>query len=235
MSVSVERLPLKLTPDPSRVIMRFFGTGNDKRVREIIGRVMAFPESQVENLLDELGRNFRPKHESLDEALAEHFDMIREAVPNGSDLTESRRLLLGACFTMEYALESVALFNPSIVPTLRQEGVPEGSLRFLMSLRATGEGHVSSIVFRVGMMDADGDMQLEPVDKNSRPLKASLPNEFAKATFRRDLATLGITDEQSGTILDQLRERFTRQELFQAIDQAQRDSTCIRVFGTDGG
>ena len=218
MSVAVERLPLKLTPDPSRVIMRFFGTGNDRRVREIIGRVMAFPESQVETLLDELGRNFRPKHERLDEAFAEHFDMIRGAVPEDSKLTESRRLLLGACFAMEYALESVALFNPSIAPALQQEGVPEGSLRFLMSLRATGEGHVSSIVFRVGIMDADGDMHLEPVEKNTRPLKATVPDEYVKSTFRRDLAILGIMDDESGTILDRLGDRFTRQELFQALD-----------------
>ncbi len=223
MSVAVERLPLNLTPDPSRVIMRFFGTGNDKRVREIIGRVMAFPESQVESLLDEIGRNFRPKHERLDEALVEHFEMIQGAVPDGSELTESRRLLLGACFTMEYALESVALFNPSIVPALRQEGVPAGSLRFLMSLRATGEGHVSSIVFRVGILDANGDMHLEPVEKNTRPLKATVPDEFAKPTFRRDLATLEVTDEHSSTILGRLGDRFTRQELFQAIDEAQRD------------
>lgn len=167
MSVTVERLPLKLTPDPSRVIMRFFGTGNDKRVRDIIGRVMTFPETQVENLLEELDRSFRSKHESLIEVFAEHYEMIREAVSDGFELTKSRQLLLGACFTMEYALESVALFNPSIVPALRQDGLPEGSLRFLMSLRATGEGHVSSIVFRLGRVSPDGDMDLEPVGKSS--------------------------------------------------------------------
>jgi predicted GH43/DUF377 family glycosyl hydrolase len=223
MSVAVERLTLKLMPDPSRVIMKFFGTGNVNRVREIIVRVLGFPESQVENLLEELDRNFRPKHERLFEVFAEHFDMIRGAVPVDSELTESRRLLLGACFTMEYALESVALFNPSIVPALRQEGVPVGSLRFLLSLRATGEGHVSSIVFRIGIMDADGDIHLEPVEKSTRPLKATVPDEFARPTFRRDLATLGVPDEQSATILDRLGDRFTRRELFQAIDAARGD------------
>ncbi len=215
MSVSIERLPLELTPDPSRVIMRFFGTGNEKRVRDIIGRVLTFPEDQVGKLLEELGRTFCPKHDRLFEVFAEHFDTIRGAVPLDSDLTESRRLLLGACFTMEYALESVALFNPSMVPALRQEGLPDGALRFVMSLRATGEGHVSSIVFRVGIVDADGAIHLEPVEKSTRPLKATLVDEFHKPAFRRDLATLGVSDEQTKGILDRLGERFTRQDLFQ--------------------
>src|SRR5690348_3827984 len=127
MPVAVERLPLKLTPDPSRVIMRFFGTGNDERVREVVGRVLAIAEAQVGDLLNDLHRNVRPKHPRLFEVFAEHFEMIRGVVPADPEPTESRRLLLGACFTMEYALESAALFNPSIVPAIRQEGVPEGS------------------------------------------------------------------------------------------------------------
>ena len=82
---------------------------------------------------------------------------------------------------MEYALESVALFNPSIVPALRQDGVPAGSIRFVMSLRATGEGHVSSIIFRVGLIDADGNIELEPPGTHGRPLKASVPDDFDKS------------------------------------------------------
>ena len=228
MPVALEPLPLELVPDPGRVIMRFFGTGNDRRVREIIDRVLAFPEAQVEALLEGLDRSFRPKHEGLFEVFAEHFDMIRGAVPDGRELSESRRLLLGACFTMEYALESVALFNPSIAPARRQEGVPEGSVRFLMSLRATGEGHISSIVFRVGILDADGDMRLEPVAKHGRPLEATLPDEFARPAFRRDLATLGVADEQARSILDRLGDRFTRQELFRAIEAARGDRQSSR-------
>ena len=96
MPVAVERLPLKLTPDPSRVIMRFFGTGNEKRVRDIINRVLRFSESEVEDLLTELGRTFCPKHARLFDVFAEHYDMIRGAVPEGAKPTESRRLLLGA-------------------------------------------------------------------------------------------------------------------------------------------
>ncbi len=210
MTVNVERLPLKLTPDPGRVMMRFFGTGNVDRARDIIRRVLDFPESQVESLLSELDRTFRPKHRKLFEVFAEHFDMLRDSIPTDAMLTRSRRLLLGACFTMEYALESVALFNPSIVPALRQDGVPDGSLRFLMSLRATGEGHVSSIVFRVGILDAAGGIRLEPMGRFETPLKATVPEEFAKTIFVRDLEVLGVASERAAGILDRLDERFTR-------------------------
>ncbi len=144
-------------------------------------------------------------------------------IPGDAQLSETRRLLLGACFTMEYALESVALFNPSIVPALRQDGVPAGSVRFVMSLRATGEGHISSIVFRVGVLDADGAIRLEPVASSPRPLKESVPDEFHKATFQRDLVALDIPLEQAARILDRLPERFARRQFFEAIDAARRE------------
>src|SRR5438105_3197035 len=128
MPIPIERLALRLAPDPGRVIMRFFGTGNMERAQAIIRRVLAFSEAEVEALLAGLDRDFRPKHEKLFEVFAEHYEMIRGSVPGDAVLSQSRQLLLGACFTMEYALESVALFNPSIVPALRQEGVPAGSV-----------------------------------------------------------------------------------------------------------
>ena len=124
---------------------------------------------------------------------------------------------------MEYALESVALFNPSIVPALSQEGVSPGSVRFVMSLRATGEGHVSSIIFRVGILDEQGNIELEPPGAHGRTLKASVPDEFEKTLFQRDLAALGVTDGRVSQVLDRLGPRFTRDELSRAIDQARGD------------
>src|SRR5262249_1170613 len=125
---------------------------------------------------------------------------------------------------MEYALESVALFNPSIVPALRQDGVPDGSVRFVMSLRATGEGHVSSIIFRVGLIDASGNIDLEPARPEDRPLKPTVPDEFDITLFRRDLATMGVPLEGGvGRILDRLAPRFTRDDLSRAVDEARGD------------
>ena len=108
-----------------------------------------------------------------------------------SGLSQARKLFIGACFTMEYAIEAVALFNPSIVPAMIQEGAPPGGMRFLMSLRATGEGHLSSIVFRTGVIDAAGDVQLDKPGGYSQTLKATVPDEFRKSNYRRDLGGLG--------------------------------------------
>jgi len=93
---------------------------------------------------------------------------------------------------MEYAIESVALFNPSIVPALIQEGVPAGGIRFVMSLRAIGEGHLSSIVFRTGVIDAAGDIRLEAPPVSTKALKAILADHFHKSIFERDWRRLGL-------------------------------------------
>jgi predicted GH43/DUF377 family glycosyl hydrolase len=223
VSIVVEYLPMKLEPDARRVIMRFFGVGNVSRARDVIDRVLKYPEPEVERLMAGLAADFEPKHPRLLEVFGDHYELVRGNIPEGRELTRSRQLLLGACFTMEYALESVALFNPSIVPALRQDGVPAGSVRFVMSLRATGEGHVSSIILRVGLIDADGNIELEPPGNLGKPLKASVPDEFDKAVFQRDLATLGVPTDQSGRILDRLGPRFRRDELAKAIDEARGD------------
>ena len=225
MPVVVTQLPLRLAPDPSRLITRLFYPGDLTRVREIIVRALAIPEPEIEKLLADLERTFDGKHSDLHGVLAEHFEQVRTAVPGESTLSQARQLFLGACFTMEYAIESVALFNPSIVPGLDiiQEGLPPGSVRFLMSLRATGEGHLSSIVFRTGVIDADGEVRLDEPGRHSKPLKASLPDVFSQSTFRRDLAAMGIPEEHYRRIVERLGDHFTREELSQAIDEVRRD------------
>ena len=162
MTVHVTRLPIQLLPDPRRVITRFFGPGEENRIRDIIERLLAFPEAKVESLLASLESNFRPMHPDIDDVFLEHFEMVKNHVSGAGELSDNLRRLIGACFTMEYAIESAALFNPSMVPAIDQTGLPPGSVRFLMSLRATGEGHVSSIVFRRGVVDANGGVSVDP-------------------------------------------------------------------------
>ena len=94
-----------------------------------------------------------------------HYAKVRRHVFTQRPLSRERQLLIGALFSGEYALESAALFNPSIVPHPDQSGVPAGGLRFIMSLRATGEGHISSIEFRTGNIAPDGSITLDPVSR----------------------------------------------------------------------
>ncbi len=223
MSISIKRLPLKLTPDPRRVITRLFRPGDMKRVAKIVNRVQAFPESEVERLLAQLERDFHDGHPDLHEMFAENYEQICQLDPTLPKPTIARRLLIGACFTMDYALESVALFNPSIVPAILQDDMPPGSLRFLMSLRAVGEGHISSIVFRVGVIGGDGDVRLDPPGSYTKPLKATVPDQFDKATYRRDLTVMSVPREHFQPILDRLPDRFTLKQLADAIDATRCD------------
>ena len=149
-AVQVKRLPIELKPDSRRVITRFFGFGEESRMRGIIGRLLEIPEDAVATLLADIERKFRPIHANIEEVFRENYAAVKRHLPNQGALSELRQRFIGACFTMEYAVESAALFNPSMVPAIDQSNVPPGSTRFLMSLRATGEGHLSSIVFRRG-------------------------------------------------------------------------------------
>jgi predicted GH43/DUF377 family glycosyl hydrolase len=223
MVVPVVRLPLQLKPDPRRVISRLFCPGDTKRAGEIFARVEAFPEEEVERLLEGLKRDFRQQHADLLGVFAEHYEEVRKVIGAPAQGSKARQLLLGAYFTMDYSLEAVALFNPSIVAAILQDDVPKGSIRFLMSLRATGEGHISSIVFRSGIISADGDVQMEAAGSYSLPLKATLPSEFLKATFRRDMVAAGLVEEKFRPILDRLESRFTRDQLAQAIEAARQE------------
>jgi predicted GH43/DUF377 family glycosyl hydrolase len=223
MPVTVRRLPIKLEPDPTRVITRFFCPGDLKRAREIVERVLTFSALDLDKNVAALERSFRASHPDLSEIFEDHFQQIQAAVPCGSQLTQTQRRFIGACFTMEYAIESVALFNPSIVPALIQQGAPPGGIRFLMSLRAIGEGHLSSIVFRTGVIDAAGDVRLDAPAADSKPLKAILPDHFQKLVYERDLAALGVAEEHIRPILDPLPALFTRDQLSQAIEAGRQN------------
>ena len=153
-----------------RVITRLFVPGEENRIRDIIERLLAIPEAEVEALVAHLDSHFRPIHPDIDEVFLEHFEIVKRHIPNVDQIGDGRRLLIGASFTMEYAIESAALFNPSMVPAIDQTGLPSGSVRFVMSLRATGEGHISSIVFRRGVVDANGRVSVDA----TRPIQPAV-------------------------------------------------------------
>src|SRR6476620_10993384 len=113
MTVEVRRLPIQLKPDSSRVITRFFGPGEENRIRDIIGRLLAIPEETVATLLTNLKQDFDPIHPNIDEIFREHYAAVKHHIGDQSAVSEQRQRLIGACFTMEYAIEAAALFNPS--------------------------------------------------------------------------------------------------------------------------
>src|SRR3981081_186584 len=161
MSIHLKRTATILKPDQSRVLLRPFNPGDSQRVGGMIGRIMSLPEDQVGALLDGIFAEFCQRHLEIRKIFLERFEQVRDFVRTDGDLSEQRRLLIGSYFLAEYSLESAALFNPSIVPHPDQDGLPSGALRFILSLRATGEGHISSITFRTGILRSDNRIEME--------------------------------------------------------------------------
>src|SRR5690606_7616544 len=159
---------LRILPDVRRVLARPFLPGEEallpgmSRAALLMERILAIPEERLDALNADIERRFSQRHGNLGRTFERHFDLVAEHVPEGVEVSASRRRLIGAYFTHEFSVEGAALFNPSIVRSPNQRGVENGSMRFVMSVRAVGEGHLSSIEFRSGEIDADGRVAFEP-------------------------------------------------------------------------
>jgi predicted GH43/DUF377 family glycosyl hydrolase len=213
MPIHVTRTSTVLNPDQSRVLLRPFEPGDSRRNGELLGRILSIPEDQVGELLDGISADFSQRHQNLRAVFLERFEQVRELLPAGEDVSEQRRLLIGSYFLAEYSLESAALFNPSIVPHPNQTGLPAGALRFILSLRATGEGHISSITFRAGIIHADHRIEVCP-PTNFLTEPRQIPNPiYEKALFARKLVELGLTRDFSLRIMSKLGDSFDLEEL----------------------
>src|SRR5690554_5124266 len=146
--------------DPGRVICRLHMPGGScLRAEKIIRRILSLSDSKVEELLSGVIKNFYKRHKDIERIFDRHYRNVSDYISfDEDDIDNNQKLLIGACFTMEYAVESAALFNPSIVLHPNQSGLDDDCLRFIMSLRAVGEGHISSIVFRSGIIDEKGNL-----------------------------------------------------------------------------
>ncbi|WP_198526923.1 glycoside hydrolase family 130 protein [Sphingomonas sp. Ant20] len=161
----VDRLTLELRPDPSRVVIRPYVPGADgdhARAGRIASRVMELDDATVVDELRDLTRDFAGHHAQVEAVFRRRYAEVKGVIGHDYPVDDARALLIGAYFCQEYGYEAAALFNPSIVPHPDQSEVPAGSVRFVLSLRAVGEGHVSSIAFRTGLCDASGGIVLEP-------------------------------------------------------------------------
>lgn len=164
----VRRTAIELRPDPDRVVTQLFLPGQEltasgeSRAAGILERVLALDDAAVERELNALRADFGHRHRDLEAIWEAHLDVALAGNPGAAGLGSSRRRLAGACFTREYAVQSVGLFNPSIVAHPNQSGLPTSATRFVMTLRGVGEGHVSSIELRTGVVDAAGVVALDP-------------------------------------------------------------------------
>jgi predicted GH43/DUF377 family glycosyl hydrolase len=219
MQLHIERTPPILRPDQSRVLLRPFCPGDSTRVRGIVSRIMALPEEQVAPILEQVCVEFRQRHRDICQLFLDRFGEIWRLAGIDDQISEQRKLLIGSYFLAEYSLESAALFNPSIVPHPDQTHLPPDDLRFILSLRATGEGHISSITFRTGIIHADRSIEVfAPSNFLTEPRQ--VPNSrYEKALFARKLAELGSSGEFSSRVLGKLADSFRLEDLRISLKQ----------------
>ena len=218
--VDVTRSTVTLDPDRTHVLARPFQLMSDQRSIKISARVMALPENEVHTLLEGVRGEFSDRQLNIDEFLHRRFDDVSPYLLDGQKLSEERKLLLGGYFSHEYSLESAALFNPSMVPHPDQSDVPPGSLRFILSLRATAEGHVSSIAFRSGILDAHASVTMDVPSRYSLE-PTQVPNStFDKPLFERKLQELRLMGDFNRDVLGGLPDPFTMAELRASIIRA---------------
>jgi predicted GH43/DUF377 family glycosyl hydrolase len=222
-NVHVKRSKLTLGPDYRRVLIRPFRLASEERVVKICARVLVLPEEEVRKLLEQVLAEFDERHMKVRNFLRQRFEQIKPWMPTEQKISEERELLIGAYFSHEYSFEATALFNPSIVPHPDQSDLPPGSLRFAMSLRATGEGHISSITFRTGLLDANCKVTVnEPTRFNLEPEQAPSAS-YEKGLFERKLKELGGTNDFSRQVLQPLKASFTFDDLRVSLYSAKKE------------
>jgi predicted GH43/DUF377 family glycosyl hydrolase len=220
----IRRHAIALLPDSGRVIIRPFIPDSSQRISTIIGRALALTETEVELELQELHAGFDSRHLDIEVILLAHFAKVKKHIFTQRPLTQARQMLIGALFSGEYALESAALFNPSIVPHPDQSDVPAGGLRFIMSLRATGEGHISSIEFREGVLSSLGDITLTPVSRFVT-VPEVLPNpRYRKRRFLIKLHEMGFDNDCTQAVISPLGDEFTRSDLGKSVSKVRRET-----------
>ena len=249
-SVTVKRKHFRFLADKTRVITRPFLPGGPDRFRRIVDRVAQLPDADATRLLDGVMRDFSDRHRNIEDVFRDNFREISERLGDGESLSEDKKLLIGSYFTKEYSIESAALFNPSIVLSLDQSGLRPGHARVIISFRATGEGHVSSLEFRAATVTDQHELILDPLclklgtpklaenmfyDNNLfglQLLEMSMPADADSDDFPEFLRSNDVLSE----LLGRLPESFTFKRLERVIAEihSERDfdtGVMNRTFG----
>ena len=227
MTTTVKRKPIRFTSDPKRVITRFFFPGPETRVQSIIHKVIDMPEQAAHLSLNQTLRDFSARHRNISKIYQKHFDRVCDIMKDKMEdlgaLSEFKKLLIGAYFTSEYSIESAAFFNPSMVEDPDQSGLEEGEKRIIISFRATGEGHISSVVFRGGILDANNNLTMKPQGKLVDEAEAICNFVYQKEAFCKKLSEMHIENDVVTKVMNRLRFEFDYNELHNAVVETTRE------------
>jgi predicted GH43/DUF377 family glycosyl hydrolase len=227
VQVTVTRKDVKFNPDPSRVIARFHYT-NDERSKNIIQKVFGMPDNLAKIALNQVLRGYSKRHRSISTIFENHFNklshLFNELNINPDNIGEYMKVLIGSYFTKEYSIESAAFFNPSIVEDPFQGDLQTGEKRVILSFRATGEGHISSIVFRSGILDENNNLRIEPVGKMLNEAEIIKRHIYDKNSFINDLKELQYNNKIiTSKVFSKLGDNFTYGELERGVKETKKE------------
>jgi len=222
MAVNVERKKIQFLPDANKVIARFFSL-NSMRTTELVLRILHMSNKETETILNQTLRGFSKRHRNITKIFKKHFNKVCYVLDDlsidSNELSERKKLLIGSYFTMEYSVESAAFFNPSIMEDPDQSALKYGEKRIMVSFRATGEGHISSLVFRRGIIDHKNNLKFSPsgylIDEAERVKR----HTYSKNTFEKKLAEMGIPANLSRQVMERLPDKFVYSEIKNTVQQ----------------
>ncbi|MFA6980065.1 MAG: glycoside hydrolase family 130 protein [Ignavibacteriaceae bacterium] len=223
------RTGIVIKPDYKRVVYRPFTILSEERILKIIGRILTLSEEEVKKELGQVITEFEVRHQRLRNFFLNRFEEMKKHLLTDQVLSEERKLLIGAYFTQEYSMESAALFNPSMVWHPDQSELPEGSRRFILSLRATGEGHLSSITFRSGVIDKENGITINTPTRYVTTSENITNPVYEKKLFERKLIELDLLNDFAKQVMSGLEDNFTMTDLEDCI------KILVRPFKKKGG
>lgn len=228
MAINIHRLKVFFYPDPKRVIVRFFMPGGEQRAKKIIKRILAMSDDDTSQVLNQTLRDFSNRHRNITRIFIKHYERVSflfaELGIDGDSISKERKLLIGAYFTHEYSIESAAFFNPSMVEDPDQSHLEEGQKRVIVSFRSTGEGHLSSISFRGGVLNKDNSLEFGPVSKLLDVAETIQLHEYKKVDFIHKLSDMKFESaEVVDKIMSNLNETFLFRELLHNIKKFEGD------------
>jgi predicted GH43/DUF377 family glycosyl hydrolase len=216
MRITVNRLPNRFYPDYKRVIIRFHDLG-EERIRDLMLKVIEMDEVIASQTLMQTLREFSKRHRNLTRKFKHHYrealKIVGDTIPGINEISEDKKLLIGAYFSNEYAISSAAFFNPSIVESPDQTWLEEGSKRLIISFRATGEGHISSIVFHTGVIDKNGNLSFEQAGNYVDEPEVVKRHIYDKAMIETKLREMGVKGEIVRSVMQPLKKEFIYGEL----------------------
>ena len=217
-SLTVKRSDVQIKANPKRVIINYLCLGINQlseRIQRLISDLISIPEEEVDNLYDEVKKNFEFRHRNFEYYVKKNFDKIQAGIPSETVLSITKKLLIGTYFSKEYSIQSAALFNPSMVAHPDQSGLKEGEKRFIISLRSVGEGHISSIEFRTGIVDKEGNIDLDKTTGFASCSEKNLTKIYSRNNLIKNTQLLRDFD---ASILDVLEEHFIYADYLKKVD-----------------